>query len=171
MDIVTIVNWVTTVTLIIGVGFTIMQLRINARQQRREAVIELVQSFRTPQFTEALDIVSQLEPGISHAELTRRVGDKISLVSGLGASWESFGILVYRGDIPIGLFEDFFSGPILFSWAVMEEFVMHYRKIVQRDTVFEWFQWLAERVAEREQKMSPVPAHIEFRNWRAPRGQ
>jgi hypothetical protein len=35
-----------------------------------------------------------------------------------------------------------------------------------RDTVFEWFQWLAERMIEREGKTEPVPAHIAHRDWR-----
>ena len=40
------------------------------------------------------------------------------------------------------------------------------RKKTERETVGEWFQWLAERFAEREGKTSPVPAYVEYRDWR-----
>lgn len=171
MNVAAIAESVSAVTLVIGVGFAVVQVRQNSRQRRHEAVIELVQSFRTPQFTEALDLISQLPPGISDAELRQRMGDRMPLVTGLGGTWEALGILVFRGDIDIALFEDFFSGPILYSWAVLSDFVMQYRKDTQRETLFEWFQWLAERVAEREEHTSPVPAHIEHRDWRPARSR
>lgn len=171
VDIVAIANWVTTVTLVIGVGFTIVQLRQNARQQRHEAVLELVNSFRTREFSEALHYLAEMPPGIPDAELRQRLGDRITMATALGGTWEAFGILVYRGDIDITIFEDFFSGPITFSWSVLQDFAMQIRKQTQRETIFEWFQWLAERVAEREEKKAPVPAHIEFRDWRPPRSR
>jgi hypothetical protein len=41
------------------------------------------------------------------------------------------------------------------------------RRITERDTVWEWFQWLAERMSEREKSVPPVPAHIAHRSWRS----
>jgi len=35
-----------------------------------------------------------------------------------------------------------------------------------RETVGEWFQWLAERFAEREGAAPPVPANVQYRDWR-----
>ena len=32
--------------------------------------------------------------------------------------------------------------------------------------MWEWFQWLAERVAEREREVNPVPAHLAHRDWK-----
>lgn len=171
MNAIAIAESVSAVMLVIGVVFAVVQMRQNSKQQRHEAVIELVQSFRTLEFTEALHHLWKVPPGISDAELRQRIGDKMPLMTGLASTWEAFGILVYRGDIDIALFEDFFSGPILFSWAVLHDLVMQYRKDTQRETMFEWFQWLAERVAEHEQNVSPVPAHIEHRDWRPPRSR
>jgi hypothetical protein len=33
----------------------------------------------------------------------------------------------------------------------------------------EWFQWLAERMLERETASQPVPAYIAHRHWKSPR--
>jgi hypothetical protein len=37
---------------------------------------------------------------------------------------------------------------------------------MERNTVWEWFQWLAERMKEREEGVPPVPAHIAHQSWR-----
>lgn len=169
MNATAIAESVSAVTLVVGVVFAVVQLRQNSKQQRREAAIELVHSFKTREFSETLFHISQLPKGISDAELRGRLEEKLPVLTALAATWEAFGILVYRGDIDIDIFEDFFSGPILYSWDVLRDFVEKMRERTGRDTYFEWFQWLAERVAERESVTAPVPAHIQHRDWRPPK--
>lgn len=171
MNVVAIAESVSAITLVVGVIFAVAQLRQNSLRERREASLELVHSFRTPQFSEALYHVYQLPPGLSDAEIRQRLGDNLPLVTGLATTWEAFGILVFRGDINIELFEDFFSGPVLYSWAVLHDFIAKMREHTGRDTNLEWFQWLAERVTERESAIPPVPAHIQHRDWRPPKGR
>lgn len=59
-----------------------------------------------------------------------------------------------------------FGGAISISWRKLHVFVEEVRASTGRDTVWEWFQWLAERMAEREKSSLPVPAHIAHRSWR-----
>jgi len=35
----------------------------------------------------------------------------------------------------------------------------------ERQTIGEWFQWLAERFQDMEAIEEPVPAHIAYRGW------
>jgi hypothetical protein len=42
-----------------------------------------------------------------------------------------------------------------------------FRAQIGRDTFMEWFQWLAERMLEREQAEEPVPAYLAHRGWKA----
>ena len=67
------------------------------------------------------------------------------------------------------MLEDFFSGPVVVSWEKLRRSVEDYRAETKRDTMGEWFQWLAERMMDREDQGSPLPANIEFRDWRPPR--
>jgi hypothetical protein len=83
------------------------------------------------------------------------------------ATWESLGVLVHRRDIPLELVEDFFSGAIVVSWRSLRNLVEAERQLTSRDTAFEWFQWLAERILEREAASLPVPAYVEHAKWRA----
>lgn len=82
-------------------------------------------------------------------------------------TWERLGILVQRHEIPIDLVDDAFSGPIIQSWMKLGAYVESFRARVNRETGFEWFQWLAERMLEREQHGSAIPAYVAHRNWEA----
>ena len=156
---------VEAVAVVFAVGFAIVQVRQHRRDKSREAALELLHSFQTPQFAKALNIVFNLPDGLSKEEIESTVGDDFHLVYALTATWESLGILVYRGEVDLDLVDDFFSGPIKISWQKLKGHVMGERSMLERDTIEEWFQWLTERLAERESQMPPVPAHIAYKHW------
>jgi hypothetical protein len=84
----------------------------------------------------------------------------------LMSTWESLGILLCRGEVSLDLVDDFFSGPIMLSWQLFQGYVMDVRRRTGRETFYEWFQWLAERMEEREAAQPPIPAYVEYRNWK-----
>jgi hypothetical protein len=83
----------------------------------------------------------------------------------VGLTWESLVVLLFRHEVTFDLMDDFFSGAIAISWRKLHVFVEEDRRTLQRDMVWEWFQWLAERMIEREKRATPVPAHIAHRAW------
>ena len=62
--------------------------------------------------------------------------------------------------------DDLFGGPILISWRHLERYVADQRSELKRDTMGEWFQWLAERIAEFETTTGRVPANIREADWK-----
>lgn len=127
--------------------------------------MELLHAFQTPAFAKALNLVYKLPDGLSKEEIESSLGDDFHLVYSLMTTWESLGILVYRGEIDLDLVDDFFSGPIAISWRKLKGHVMGERSMLERDTIEEWFQWLTERLSEKESRIPPVPAHIAHRHW------
>jgi hypothetical protein len=156
---------VEAVAVVIAVGFAIAQVRQYRREKHREAALELLHSFQTPQFAKALNIIFNLPDGLSKEEIESTVGDDFHLVYALMTTWESLGILVYRGEVDLDLVDDFFSGPIKISWQKLKGHVMDERSMLERDTIEEWFQWLTERLAQRESQMPPIPAYIAHKHW------
>jgi hypothetical protein len=166
MSIEVIFQVIETVAVIVGIIFAILQIRLYTRNKRREAAIELLHSFQTPSFAKALNLVYNLPDGLSKEKIEERLGNEFYLVYALMTTWESLGILVYLGEIDLDLIDHFFSGPITISWRKLEGHIRGERSLLGRDTIEEWFQWLNERLMERESKIPPQPAYIAHRYWK-----
>ena len=170
MDISTIANLINALAVTAGVIFAATQIRYYRQRRRRDAMLELVRSFQSPAFTSALRRVFSLPDGANTQKIREVLGpdgeDAVYLVS---LTWESLGVLVFRREVTLDLVDDFFSGPILLSWQKLKVYSEEWRRTLNRETGTEWFQWLAERMIEREELSPPVPAYIEHRSWRQPR--
>ena len=165
MSIEVIFQVIETIAVIVGIIFAMIQIRLYTGNKRREAAIELLHSFQTPSFAKALNLVYNLPDGLSREQVEERLGDAFHLVYALMTTWESLGILVYLGEIDLDLIDNFFSGPITISWHKLEGHIKGERSLLGRDTIEEWFQWLAERLLERESKVPPLPAYIAHKHW------
>ena len=157
------------IAVVIGVGFAMVQVRQYRRDKHREAAMELLHAFQTPSFARALNIIYSMPDGLSKEEVERFAGDEFHLVYAMTTTWESIGVLVYRGEVSLQLVDDFFSGPVMVSWRKLENQIIGERNEVGRQTINEWFQWLKERLEDSESDKPPVPAHIEHRDWRPPK--
>jgi hypothetical protein len=166
MDLVGGAEVVSAIAVLVGFGFAVVEMRRYRERKVRESALELVKSYQTPDFAVAITRLIDLPDGLSKQQLENLLGDDMRLVSLLMTTWESLGVLTFRQEVSLDLLDDFYSGPIVLSWKKLRRLVEELRRIGGRETYFEWFQWLAERLAERESKTLPVPAHIEHRNWR-----
>jgi hypothetical protein len=96
-------------------------------------------------------------------------GDKWPQAFSVMTTWESLWALVYRGDLQFNLVYDLFSGLIQFHHNSCKNLILADRAS-GGDTRFEWFTWLAERLAEFDAGgKSPQAAHIEHKDWKPPK--
>jgi hypothetical protein len=167
MDLSTLANLINACAVTGALIFAAAQIGYYRQRRRREAMLELVRSFQSPAFTSALRRVLSLPDGADTQKIREVLGsngeESVYLVT---LTWESLGVMLFRREVTIDLVDDFFSGPILISWRKLNVFVEEDRRALDRNTVAEWFQWLAERMIERESKTPPVPAHVAHRDWR-----
>jgi hypothetical protein len=169
LDLTTAVDILSGLAVIGGIAFAVIQLRQYQQSRRRELSLELLRAFQTPDFAKALRFVYSIPEGLSKVEIEEAAGDDMHLVYALMTTWESLGILVFRRELPLVLVEDFFSGPITISWKKLRAYVEGERSEQGRETIEEWFEWLSDRLHERESAALPIPAHVEHAQWRAPR--
>jgi hypothetical protein len=157
VDISTFANLVNAIAVTAGVIFAAVQIRHYRQRQRRDAMLELIRSFQNPSFASALRRVNSLPDGARRQQIHELLGpngeDAVFLV----------GLLVFRREVTFDLVADFFSGSVSVSWRKLHVFVEEDRRFVARETVWEWFQWLAEQMIEREKKSPPTPAHLAHR--------
>ena len=150
-----------------GVAFAVIEWRQHSKRQERESALELLHSFQTPEFAEALLIVYSLpDDALSKSQVEAYAGEKMPVVYALTTTWESLGVLVFRGEIKLALVSEFFSGPVTISWRKLRGYFIEERREQNRETIGEWFEWLADRLNETETKLPRIPAHIAFKNWK-----
>lgn len=160
MDISTFANLINAIAVTAGVIFAAAQIRDYRRQRKRDSMLALVRSFQSPTFARGLRRVVELPDNISADEIRKILGPEgEDLVVHVTATWETIGVLLFHGELTIDLIDDFFSGPILISWRKLLPYTTDLRRQYNRDTWSEWFQWLAERMLERESSSPPVPAY------------
>lgn len=164
MDLSTIANLVNALAVTAGVIFAAAQIREFRRQRRRQSMYTLVQTFQSADFAKALRRIIDFPDNLDRAAIREKVGpegeDAIYFVT---TTWETIGVLVFQKELTLDLVDDFFSGPIILSWRKLARYLDDVRTEWHRDTLFEWFQWLAEQMMEREIKSPPVPAHVAHR--------
>jgi hypothetical protein len=161
MDLSTIANLINAFAVTAGVIFAATQIRDYRRQRKRDSMLSLVRSFQSPTFAKALRRVVELPDNASAEEIRKILGrDGEDLIVHVSATWETIGVLLFHEELTIDIIDDFFSGPILISWRKLRPYTIDLRRRYDRDTWSEWFQWLAERMMERESKLPVVPAYI-----------
>src|SRR5437016_7176984 len=167
MDISTLANLINAVAVTAGVIFAATQIRDYRRQRKRDSMLALVRSFQSPTFAKGLRRVIELPDDASADQIREILGpDGEDLVVHVTATWETIGVLLFHDELTIDIVDDFFSGPILISWRKLLPYTTDVRQRYNRDTWSEWFQWLAERMMERETKLPPVPAYSAHREWK-----
>ena len=167
MDASTLANIAQAIAVVVAVIFGIHQARSLSAARRREAVFALMQSLQTPQMLRGILLLDQMPDGLTVADINALPEAQAEAVVGLLGVWESLGILVFQREVSIDVVDDFYSGTIRQSWRKLGGYVAELRRNTERETRWEWFQWLAERMAEREASAPPLPAHVAHRNWRA----
>lgn len=160
-----ILQTIATLSIFAGVIFALIQLKITNQQRSRETALQMLHSFRTPEFLNAVDIVFDLPMGLTKKEIEERLGDKITSILVLFGTMESLGILVHKRELDIEMVEDFFSGVIILSGKKLKNYLDEMRRKGSRETYYEWYQWLYEQVERREAKKPAIPAYIAYRDW------
>lgn len=166
MELSLIFQIISNVSIILGIFFGILNLRNFQAMRKRESAILMLNSFQTMDFVRGLLLVLDLPTGIGKKEMDQLPDDEYLAIYMVIGTWERLGILIYQGEIDLDLFDNAYSGPVIQSWERLGKYITEFRTQLKRETAFEWFQWLAERMLERESGEDPIPAYVAHRNWK-----
>jgi hypothetical protein len=166
MDLSLIIQFISTISIVLGILFGLLNLRNFQAMRRRESAILMLNSFQTSDFVRGLLLIFDLPEGVTTKQIEKLPKDKYTDLYMVIGAWERLGILVFRGEIELDLVDDAYSGPVIQSWQKLEKYIGEFRARVGRDTAFEWFQWLAERMLDREVETRAVPAYQAYRKWK-----
>jgi hypothetical protein len=158
---------ISTAIMILGIAFGIQNIRQYQAMRKRESAIMMLNSMQTTDFVKGFLHILDLPQNAGKSEVDGLPPDQFLAIYMVMGTWERLGILVYRHEIDLDLVDDAFSGPIIQSWQRLERYVKEWRAHIQRETAMEWFQWLAERMIERETDSQPTPAYVAHQDWKS----
>lgn len=170
MDLNIVFQTIATLVMVSGVVFSLINLRNFQASRKRESAILMLNSFQTNDFVKGLLLIFDLPDDADKKFIDKLPYEQYLSIYMVLGTWERLGILVYRREMDLDLVDDAFSGPVIQSWQKLEKYILEFRARVKRETAFEWFQWLAERMLERETTAEAIPAYVAHRDWKAKQG-
>ncbi len=150
----------------IGVLFGILQIRIIERQRREQAAVVIVHSFQSGDFNRAVRLVWAIPPGTTAQDLRNSPKEVEDAAIFIGTTLETIGVLVHRRVVPLNLVDDLMGDAIVNFWPRLQDWIETMRREQSRESVYEWFQWLVDRLAEHERRRT-VGAHERYAEWRS----
>lgn len=147
VDIASVSIIIASVSVVVGVILAIMQLRDQVRDRQAQLVVQLYAQFSNPEFLGNMDYSFELLKDVDKDNVPKKwnTPDMIlwdNRMISVIAFFEGIGILVNRKLIDINLVADMLSTPILRVWKLIEPLVIARRKALQREQIWDWFEFL-----------------------------
>jgi hypothetical protein len=135
---------------LIGVVFTVLQLRDLVKTRQTDLIMRLYSRYGSEGFQKTWEKLRQRDLRDFH-DYREKYG--IAEWVGVGTFFEGIGILLHRKLVDIGIVDDLFTAPLNMTWDKMKDSIVQAREEYRQPTVFEWFEYLHNEMQKREQKL------------------
>jgi hypothetical protein len=166
MDLSTIANVATALTVLIGVIFGLMEAR-RARQERRErAAFAAVQALMTPAWMDSMVLVQSIPDGATAADIENNAR-VLGAAQSIAMILEGIGYSVFARIVPLSVVNDLLGGTVRVAFRKLRPYIEFERARAGSQKTWEWFQWLEnqlERHASGKTSLT-VGAHEAYRDW------
>lgn len=167
MDLSTLANVATALTVLTGVAFGLIEMRRARREREERAAFAAVQALMSPEWMSSSMIVASIPDGTTAAEIE---GDQGMLEAALKIAtiMEGLGYSVFARIVPLSVADDLIGGMARIAWRKFKLFVEVERERTGTQNSWEWFQWLAEQL-ERHGKSKTnlkLGAPVAYRDWK-----
>lgn len=152
-------NIALTLSFIIGLIFGIAQVNAAARDRRERLTVQTLREFQSREFVELIRFVNFEEMPSTRESLLARPPEEQTMYIQFGQEMESLGILVAERLINIDLVDKTLGAFVTTSWEKYKGLFEDMRIRNPDPFLGEYFQWLAEQIAERMEKNPRKPFH------------
>jgi hypothetical protein len=167
MDLSTVANVATALTVITGVGFGLVEAQRSRRARQERAAYAAVQALLSPEWMKSMIVVHSI-PDSSSALAIEANADVLRAAHSVGVILEGLGYSIYARIVPLRVAADLVGGTVRLAWRKLEPYVEEERRRSGSQKTFEWFQWLAiqlERHSPGKTNLQ-VGAQEAYRDWR-----
>src|SRR5207244_9445616 len=156
MDLSSVANVATALTVITGVGFGLVEAQRSRRARQERAAYAAVQALLSPQWMKSMIVVHSIPDG-SSASAIEANADVLNAAHSVGVILEGLGYSVYARIVPLRVADDLVGGTVRLAWRKLEPYIEEARRRSGSQKTFEWFQWLAIQL----ERHSPGKTNIE----------
>src|SRR5207248_9062486 len=145
MDLSTLANIATALTVITAVIFGLIEARRLRRDREERAALEAVHAMLTPPFMEFFLLIQTTLPENASPAEVRSNPDTLKAVRSLGMVIEGLGYSVFERIVPLRIVDNLVGGNIRVVWRKLRRYVELERERSGSQNMIAWFQWLAGR--------------------------
>jgi hypothetical protein len=148
-DLTTISTIVATVSIVIGVIFTLLELRHFNRTRKTEIIMKIYDRFSNREMVEAINKV-----GASKYESFDDYGKKYGFteVTEIAVLFEGLGVLLEQDLIDIDLVDSLFGPTLYLLWGRMKPVIYAMRKGLNEPYFFSHYEYLVNRLSSYRKK-------------------
>ena len=167
MDLSTIANVATALTVLTGVAFGLVEARRSRQDREERAAFAALNAILTPDWMKSIVIVHAIREGTSAAEIEAdpRVLEAAHII---GITMEGLGYAVFARIVPLKTVDDLVGGSVRVAWRNIRRYVEFERSRAGSQKSWEWFQWLAEQLERHGTSKTSleVGAPVVYRDWK-----
>jgi len=154
IDISTVASIVTTVSIVVGVIFTILEIRHLTRTRKMEVIMKIYERFGTREIVEAINRVGNAKFE-NIADYNKKYGfTDIILIAEL---FEGIGVLLEQNLIDINMVDRLFGPTLNLLWVRMEPVLYAMREGLNEPFFFSHYEYLIERLnSYRKSRFSQI---------------
>ena len=167
MDLSTVANVATALTVITGVGFGLVEAQRSRRARQERAAYAAVQALLSPEWMKSMIVVHSIPDGSSALAIEANA-DVLRAAHSVGVILEGLGYSIYARIVLLRMAADLVGGTVRLAWRKLEPYVEEERRRSGSQKTFEWFQWLAIQLERHSLGKTnlQVGAQEAYRDWR-----
>ena len=161
-DLSSALNLVTTLAVVLGVIFALVQLRHAARIRRDHAAVDIVRTVQTQEVRLAVARILMLPDNVA-PETIRNSPVLLDAALAVDSACEMWGCMVYENVVDHRMLDRMVGGWVRGTWRKLGRWVEAERAESRNPNVGEWWQWLYERIEADPDPGKALGAHIAYR--------
>lgn len=166
LDLASALNLISTFAIVGALIFTALQVRAANRTRSDQAAITVIQTAQSESMTRAADLMGKLPEGAKAEDIERMGPEMERAVFEFGVRLETIGCMVFRRIVRLESVDDLIGGVTLVFWSRAKAWGERERERTGNPKFLEWCEWLANRIAERREKLGLESAHVRYAFWR-----
>ncbi|TFG65585.1 MAG: hypothetical protein E4H28_03880 [Gemmatimonadales bacterium] len=161
-DLATVSSLVTTLAVVLGVIFGLIQLRQANLGRRDHAAVDIVRTVQTQEVRGAVGRILAL-PDDTDPDRIRGDPELLAAALAVDSACEMWGCMVFEEVVDHKMLDRMVGGWIRGTWRRLRLWVESERLNNRNPNVGEWWQWLYERIEADPDPGKTMGAHISYR--------